>query len=135
MVENDKQEDLKELIRLDSYSLNPFFPYKKVYQKDWIAEFFCKFKNGSSIITSKNLSKNLSNESKQWCFCCLYDKTLIKMPILRNIELFTEILWQIFWCNNGWSIFDVVTRLRYWLLVNSAVHRLTSLSQHQLTSC
>ena len=30
----------------------------------------------------------------------------------------TEILWQTFWCNNWWSIFDVVKILRYWL-VNS----------------
>ena len=39
-------------------------------------------KNRSSFITSKFLSKNLSNENKHWCFCCLRDKMWIKMPIL-----------------------------------------------------
>ena len=38
-------------------------------------ESFYKVKNGLSIIMSKSLSKNLSNENKQWCFCCLQDKT------------------------------------------------------------
>jgi hypothetical protein len=36
----------------------------------------------SSFITSKSLSKNLSNEKNHWCFCCLRDKTRLKMPIL-----------------------------------------------------
>ena len=39
------------------------------------AQYFYNVKNGSSNIMSKSLSKNLSNGYKQWCFCCLQDKT------------------------------------------------------------
>ena len=39
------------------------------------AQSFYNLKNRSSIISSKSLSKNLSNENKKWCFCCLQDKT------------------------------------------------------------
>ena len=39
-----------------------------------IAEVFFNDKIGSSYITSKNVSKNLSNENKHWCFCCLQDQ-------------------------------------------------------------
>ena len=49
-----------------------------------LAESFKNVKNRLSIITSKSLSKNLSNESKHWYFCFLQDKTWIKMPILWN---------------------------------------------------
>ena len=49
---------------------------------DKIAGVFYNIKNGSSFIMSKSSSKNLSNENKPWCFCCLQDKTWIKMPIL-----------------------------------------------------
>ena len=45
------------------------------YNVDIRAESFYNVKNGSSIITSKSSSKNLSNENKHWCFCCLQDKT------------------------------------------------------------
>ena len=38
-------------------------------------QYFYNIKNGSSNITSKSLSKNLSNENKQWCFCSLQAKT------------------------------------------------------------
>ena len=40
-----------------------------------IAEVFYDVKKGSSFIASKSSSKNLSNENKHWCFCCLLDKT------------------------------------------------------------
>ena len=40
-----------------------------------IMESFYNVKNGSSFITSKSWSKNLSNENKHWHFCCLQDKT------------------------------------------------------------
>ena len=36
---------------------------------------FYNVKYGSSIITSKSSSKNLSNQNKHLCFCCLQDKT------------------------------------------------------------
>ena len=39
-----------------------------------LAGVFYNVKNGWSFITSKSLSKNLSNENKHWCFCCLQDK-------------------------------------------------------------
>ena len=45
------------------------------YNVDIRAESFYNVKNESSIITSKSLSENLSNENKHWCFCCLQDKT------------------------------------------------------------
>ena len=52
---------------------------KTQFQK---SSLFTTLKIGSSIITSKSLSKNFSNENKHRCFCCLQDKTWIKMPIL-----------------------------------------------------
>ena len=42
---------------------------------DPIAGVFYNVKNRLSFIASKSLSKNLSNENKQLCFCCLQDKT------------------------------------------------------------
>ena len=46
-----------------------------------------------------------------WCFCCLQDKTWIKMPILWNYcDALTNFL-----TNNWWSVFDVVKILRYCL--------------------
>ena len=54
------------------------------WMKIFIAQYFYKVKNGLSNITSKSSSKNLSNENKHWCFCCLQDKTWIKMQILWN---------------------------------------------------
>ena len=108
-----------------------------------LAGVFYNVKNGSSFIASKILSKNLSNENKHCCFCCLQDKTWIKMPILWNywdsltnfrelpenwhfnlrfvlkttktpvFVFITEILWQKFWRNKWQSIFNVVKNLRY----------------------
>ena len=46
----------------------------EIVRRNIIAQYFYNVKNGSSNITSKSLSKNLSNENKQWCFCCLQDK-------------------------------------------------------------
>ena len=36
-----------------------------------VLKFFTTSKRRSTVITSKNSSKNLSNENKHWCFCCL----------------------------------------------------------------
>ena len=59
------------------------FIYPQFHEKaNTLAESFCNVKNGSSIITSKSLSKNLRTENKHWCFCCLQGKTWIKIPIL-----------------------------------------------------
>ena len=61
-----------------------------------LAEVFYDANYRSTIITSKNTSKNLS-------FCCFPDKKCIKMPILWKhrvcLVFFTEILWQTFWRN------------------------------------
>ena len=72
-----------------------------------LAESFYNVENGSSFITSKSLSENLSNHKKHLCFCCLQDKTWIKMPkwtiFLISSKVFvliTEIFWWTFWCNN-----------------------------------
>ena len=46
---------------------------------DTLAGVFYNVKSGSSFITSKNSSENLSNHNKHLCFCCLQDKTWIKM--------------------------------------------------------
>ena len=42
-----------------------------------IAGVFYNIKNGSSFITSKSLSENLSNHNKPLYFCCLLEKTRI----------------------------------------------------------
>ena len=39
------------------------------------AESFYSVHYGSSIITLKSWPKNLSNQNKHFCFCCLQDKT------------------------------------------------------------
>ena len=59
---------------------HPQHLHKKVSNMLIIAESFYKVKYGSSIITSKILSKNPSNQNKHLCFCCLQDKTWIEMP-------------------------------------------------------
>ena len=70
---------------------------------DLTAEFFYYVKYCSSIITSENWSENLNNKNKNWCFCCLLDKTLIKMPkrtgnkdclfsLLRFSDQFSDII-------------------------------------------
>ena len=56
-----------------------------------LVEVFYNVKNGSSFITSKSSSKNLSNEDIHWCFCCLQDQMLIEMPILWNHSVFVFI--------------------------------------------
>ena len=55
------------------------------------AGVFYNVKKGSSFIASKSSSKNVSNEKNPWCFCCLQDKTLIKMPVLwkHRVSLFS----------------------------------------------
>ena len=42
----------------------------------------------------KTSSKNLSNENKQWCFCCLQDKKWSKMPILwkNRVRMFSLLI-------------------------------------------
>ena len=64
-VSNEKRTDLFTCYILDSVTslLKPEF--------DIIAGVFYNVKNGSSFITPKDSSKNLSNENKHWCFCCL----------------------------------------------------------------
>ena len=76
----------------------------------------------------KNWSNHLSNENiplpKHCCFCCLQDKTWIKMPKWTRFE--TLFLWKHqffcfhywyyltkFWRNNWRSIIDLVKRLCY----------------------
>ena len=44
-------------------------------EENLLAESFYYVNYGSSIITSKSSSYNLSNENKHRCFCCLQDKT------------------------------------------------------------
>ena len=90
-----------------------------------IAESFYYVNYGLSIITSKKLSNNLSNQNKHLCFCCLQDKMWIKMPkwtifvisFLWKCRMFCFDYWDYltnFWCNNWQSIIDVVERLSYW---------------------
>ena len=82
-----------------------------------IAESFYNVKNGSSIITSKSSSKNLSNENKHWFFGCLQDKLWIKMSILWKYRVFLFSLLTFFdEHSNWWYVFDVVKRLRYSVL-------------------
>ena len=76
---------------------------------------FCTYRNHHSAIFLqrqkriikyyvKKFVKNLSNENKHWRFCCLQDKTWIKMPILWKHFSITEIILR--------SVFDVVKILR-----------------------
>ena len=70
-----------------------------ISNKNNIAESFYDVKNGSSIITSKSSSKNLSiNENKHWCFCCLQDKMWIKMP---KMNYFFNIIKSV--CFDSWD--------------------------------
>ena len=95
------------LLGLSSIKLMDFFVTKP--------GVFYNVKNGSSFITSKSSSDNLSNHKKHLCFCCLLDKTWIKMPkwtiFLISSKVFvliTEIFWLNFWRNKWQSLFDVV---------------------------
>ena len=85
------------------------------------ARVFYNVKNGSSFIRSKSSSENLSNDNKYLYFCCLQDKTWIKMPkwtiFLVSSKMFvliTDIFWQSFWRNKWRSVFDVVKDSSLW---------------------
>ena len=84
---------------------------------DTIAGVFYNDKNGSSFITSKSSSKNLSNENKHtllfpknWHFNSRFVLKTTKTPVFVFI---TEIRWQTFWRDKWRSVFDVVKRLLY----------------------
>ena len=91
------------------------------------AEVFYGANYWSPIITSKNSSENLSNHNKHLCFCtvfssfcCLQDKTWIKMPkwtifliSSKQFVLITENFWRIFWRDNWPSIIGAVENYRY----------------------
>ena len=68
-----------------------------------LAGVFYNVKNGSSFITSKSSSKNLSNENKHCCFCCLQNKSWIEMPKWTGI---TECLFSLLRFSGGLS--DVI---------------------------
>ena len=67
-----------------------------------IVNYYVKFRQRISVC----------NANKQWCFCCLQDKTWIKMPILWKHFSVTVILSQTFWRNIWRSVFDVVKILQ-----------------------
>ena len=91
-----------------------------------LAEVFYSANYWSPIITSKNSSENLSNHNKHLCFCtvfssfcCLQDKTWIKMPkwtifliSSKEFVLITEIFWRIFWRDNWRSLIGGVENFR-----------------------
>ena len=78
----------------------------------------CSLKPSLST-TSKSLSNNQSSQNKCLCFCCLQDKTWIKMPkwtiFDTSVYVFvTEITYLTkIWRNNWWSIIDIVENLCY----------------------
>ena len=94
---------------------------------DSIAEVFYGANYWSPIITSKNSSETLSIHNKHLClctvfssFCCLQDKTWIKMPkwtifsiSSEEIVLIAENFWRIFWRDNWRSIISAVENFRY----------------------
>ena len=77
-------------------------------------------KNMDCQLLRQNLvKKSQQRKHKYWCFCCLQDKTWIKVPkqtifLEKQVFLFTENLWRNLWRNNWQSIFDVVERLSLW---------------------
>jgi len=81
-----------------------------------LAESFCKVKNRSSIIMSKSLSKNLSNENKHTlCFQrigILFHVLSWRQQKTPLFVFITETLLRTFWRSNWLSIFDVVKGLR-----------------------
>ena len=86
-----------------------------------LAGVFYNVKNGSSFITSKSWSENLSNHNKHLCFRRLQDKVWIKIPkwtifliSSRVFVLITEIFWRTFWRNKWRSVFDVVKDSSFW---------------------
>ena len=92
------------------------------------AESFYYIKHGSSIITSKILSKILSNENKKTgvfgkivCFGITIHMVLSWRQQKHQCFHYWDFLTN-FWCNNWWSIFDVVERLCFRDASNS-VHK------------
>ena len=70
---------------------------KRCIMRNSKAQYFYNVKNGSSNITSKSLSKNLSNGEvfpENWHFNSCFVLKTTKTPLFVFI---TEILWQIFW--------------------------------------
>ena len=79
-VEKGKEEENSLIILLvgSSGKLVTSFSLCKgtmIEVRNILAKYSYNVKNGLSIIKSKSLSKNLSNEKKQFSFCCLQDKT------------------------------------------------------------
>ena len=78
-----------------------------------LAESFYNTKNGSSIITSKSLSRNLGNENKH-TLCFQRIGILIHFLSWRQQKHQCSFrYWDSFWCNNWPFVFDVVKRLCY----------------------
>ena len=78
-----------------------------------LAQYFYNVKNGSSNITSKSSSNNLSNGEvfpENWHFNSCFVLKTTKAPLFVFI---TEILWWTFWRNNWRSVFDVLKILRF----------------------
>ena len=118
------------------FSLWQFLFFKSIqkckkYKIDWrrtiFSAVFLQCQKRISIIMSKSLSKNLSNKNKHWCFCCLQDKTWIKMPILWKHRVCCFHYWDSFDRNNWPSIFDVqkdstniaLFRVEIWFLLTN----------------
>ena len=98
----------------------PSAPKLSLFRYHAWAESFYNVNYGPSIITSKSLSKNLSNQNKHlwWyyknsSFWHFNSRFVLKTTKTRVFVLITEIFWQNFWCNNWGSIIDVVERLLY----------------------
>ena len=70
-----------------------------------LAEVFYNVKKRSTVMTSKHLSNNLSNENKHWYFWFLQDKNELKLKLMFSLLRFFD---EFFWRDNCWSIFDVV---------------------------
>ena len=66
---------------------------------------FFHVKNRSTVMTSKHLPNNLSNENKHWYFWFLQDKNELKLKLMFSLLRFFD---EFFWRDNCWSIFDVV---------------------------
>ena len=80
------------------------------------AEVFYSIKKWWSFITSKSLSKNLSNGEvfpENWHFDSCFVLKTAKTPLFVFIP---EILWLTFWCNIWQFVFELVKILRYSVL-------------------
>ena len=75
-----------------------------------------------SFITSENWSENLSNENKQWYFCCLHDKKWIKMP--KWCEN-TECLFSLLRLSHQFS--DVIIEVDIWRCRKTQLRAITNL--------